>query len=120
MTTSTLGARGEAAIAAYVQRKGYTILACNYKRPYGEIDIIARERNLLIFIEVKTRTKNYFDASELITPAKQKRILKTASSYLIEHNYATLACRFDVALISLQSESPTITYLHDAFSGDIG
>jgi putative endonuclease len=119
MSHLTLGAQGEAAVADYVQRKGYTILACNYKRPCGEIDIIARSRSMLIFIEVKTRTKNYFDAAELITPAKQKRILMTASSYLLAHNYATMACRFDVALISWQNTLPSITYLQDAFSGDI-
>ena len=118
MTHLILGARGEAAVADYVQHKGFTILTCNYKRPCGEIDIIARNRDLLIFVEVKTRTKNYFDAAELITPAKQKRIVMTASSYLLEYNYATMSCRFDVALISWQNESPTITYLQDAFSGD--
>jgi putative endonuclease len=114
-----LGARGEAVVADDLRRKGYTILACNYKRPCGEIDIIARDRSMLIFIEVKTRTKNYFDAAELITPAKQKRIIMTASSYLLANNYATMACRFDVALISWQNTSPNITYLQDAFSGDI-
>lgn len=119
MTHLILGARGEAAVADDLRHRGYTILACNYKRPCGEIDIIARNQSMIIFIEVKTRTKNYFDAAELITPAKQKRIVMTASSYLLAHNYATMACRFDVALISWHSTSPSITYLHDAFSGDI-
>lgn len=118
MTTSSLGTRGEAAVANYVRRKGYTLLTCNYKRPCGEIDVIARDKSTLIFIEVKTRTKNYFDAAELITPAKQKRIIMTANSYLLEYNHATMACRFDVALVSWQNTSPIITYLQDAFSGD--
>jgi putative endonuclease len=117
MTHLTLGAQGEAAVADYVQRKGYTILACNYKRPCGEIDIIARSHSMLIFVEVKTRTKNYFDAAELITPAKQKRILMTAHSYLLEYNYATMSCRFDVALIAWHDTLPVITYLQDAFNG---
>jgi len=119
MTHLILGARGEAIVADYLQRKGYTLLSCNYKRPCGEIDIIARNKELLVFVEVKTRSKSYFDAAELITPVKQKRIIKTASSYLLEYNYATMSCRFDVALISWQRESPNLTYIQDAFNGDL-
>lgn len=115
MIDHTLGTRGETAVVHFLQRKGLTILARNYKRPCGEIDIIARDHHCIVFVEVKTRTKNYFDAAELITPAKQKRIIMTASSYLLEHSYATLTCRFDVALISLHGASPAITYLTDAF-----
>jgi len=115
MTELTLGARGEAAVADDLQRKGYTILACNYRRPCGEIDIIARDKQTLVFVEVKTRTKNYFDAAELVTPSKQRRVIRTAHCFIMHHNYATMACRFDIALISWQSTLPKITYLEDAF-----
>ena len=119
MTKLTLGSQGEAAVAEDLQRKGYTILARNYRRPCGEIDIIACTKQMLIFVEVKTRTTNYFDPAELITPTKQKRILRTAEYFLMQNNYATMACRFDSALISWQRATPTITYLQDAFSSDL-
>ena len=110
-----IGSAGEELVAQDLRRKGYTVLTLNYTKPYGEIDVIARRDDMLIFVEVKTRTKNYFDPAELVTPAKQKRILTAASSYIFENNYDTMACRFDIALISWHATTPTITYLHDAF-----
>lgn len=111
----TLGSAGEAHVAEDMRRNGYTILTLNYKKPYGELDIVARHDNTLVFVEVKTRATHYFDPAELITPAKQKRLLATAESYVLEQKYDTMACRFDIALISWHATKPVITYLHDAF-----
>ena len=91
---SHLGSYGENVIADLIQKQGFTILARNYRRFNGEIDLIAMQDNLLVFIEVKTRQKRYFDLSLVITPSKQRKIIAVAKNYMATHNHHASACSY--------------------------
>jgi len=81
-----LGARGESLAATYLQQQGYVILARNWRASrLGEIDIVAREEDCLVLVEVKTRrSRDYGLPEESVTPAKQARLLSLAQAYLAE------------------------------------
>ena len=81
-----LGARGEAAARIYLQRRGYTIEATNYRCRWGEIDIVASQAGVLVFVEVRTRRSNAFGSpQESVTVRKRERLVLTAQHYLQEH-----------------------------------
>ena len=93
------GARAEALASEYLIRRGLTPVARNYRTRHGEIDLIMREKAVLVFVEVRLRTHRTFGgAAASITPAKRDRLVAAASAYL-----ATLArepdCRFDAMLL---------------------
>ena len=82
-----LGARGEAAARAYLQRRGYAIHAANYRCRWGEIDIVASQDGVLVFVEVRTRRGESFGSpQESVTPRKRERLVLTAQHYLQEHD----------------------------------
>lgn len=111
------GHQAELAVGNYLKQKGFTILCYNYHKPFGEIDIIAQNIDFVLFVEVKMKTKQYFDPSLVITLTKQKKICRVAQDYLTKKPfYTTHSCRFDVALVSSHSDSYTITYLENAFT----
>lgn len=102
----TKGAWGEECAAAYLRRHGYRILARNYSCRFGEIDIIAADRNYVVFVEVKLRTSDRFvRAGAYVTPAKQTRIRTAASLWLAEHE-TELQPRFDVIEIYGDADTP--------------
>lgn len=113
---SNLGHEGETHVATMLTKNGFTLIERNYSLRCGEIDLICRKGSLLIFVEVKTRSCQHkdFDLTTVITPAKQRKIIKTALIYLTQHRLDDCACRFDVALID-QFSSHQITYIADAF-----
>jgi putative endonuclease len=113
-----IGNHGEEVTARYLQEQGFSIRAMNYRKPYGEIDIIAQKKDLLIFVEVKTRRKNYFDASLLITPSKQKKIILVAKEYIFAHTLYTMTCRFDASLVTTEHAGHNICYIPNAFMGE--
>lgn len=115
MNTTQIGTQAELFVARQLEANGFTILEHNYKKKYGEIDIIASNKDLMIFVEVKMRAKRYFDAAELITPSKQRKIITTASAYLTFNAIEDKDCRFDVALVETRNNTFTMTYLADAF-----
>lgn len=94
-----VGAYGEDLVASYLQNQGFTLLERNYKKFYGEIDLIAKKDDTIIFVEVKTRKKAYFELSQLITYSKQQKIIKTAESYIVSNQLKDTIFRFDVALL---------------------
>ncbi len=97
-----LGNQGEDLACDYLKQHGYTIILRNYRKKCGEIDIIARENDNLVFIEVKTRSSLEWDSPiAAVTVHKQKQIIKTAQHYLAENNYFDEAIRFDVLGITL-------------------
>jgi putative endonuclease len=114
-TSSSLGMQAERFVAHQLEQQGFIILAQNYKKTYGEIDIIAQQKNLIVFVEVKMRTTDYFDSAELITYTKQRKIITTASTFLAEQALEDSSCRFDVALVSKSNNEFSMTYLTDAF-----
>src|SRR6185436_6403086 len=99
----------------HLRNKGFTILERNYRKQYGEIDIIALNKDALIFVEVKTRQACSFDFSCVITRTKQKKIAAVARHYLARHTYEDKAYRFDVALVAGKDGAQNITYIPNAF-----
>ena len=94
------GLSAEARAAAYLLAKGYRILAKRFRTPYGEIDIVARRRNLLAFIEVKARA-SLDEAAYAVTPRQQARIIAAAQAWLMAHpEHAEYDLRFDAMLIA--------------------
>ena len=94
------GISAEARAAAYLMAKGYRILAKRFRSPYGEIDLVARKRNLVAFVEVKARA-SLDDAAYAVTPRQQARIIAAAQAWLMAHpEHAELDMRFDVMLIA--------------------
>ena len=91
------GTWGEAEVANYLRRRGYTLLAHGFHCRFGEIDLIARKDGVLCFVEVKTRTNLSCGLPrEYVTPQKQQRLRKTAAWYLMVKDLDCPA-RFDVA-----------------------
>lgn len=99
-TTQAIGQTGEAIALAYLRRKGYKIVETRFRFLRGEIDIVARDREMLVFIEVKMRTgTSYGRPEEAVTARKQQQIRKVAEGYLLRHRLVDVACRFDVVAI---------------------
>ncbi|OEU70006.1 MAG: YraN family protein [Desulfuromonadales bacterium C00003093] len=113
----TLGRWGEEQAAVYLRKQGLKILARNYRAPVGEIDIIARSKRELLFIEVKTRRGTGFGLpQEAVGPRKQKQIIRTAQWYLKQVKIGNLQPRFDVVAILCKSDnSAEINHLPNAF-----
>ena len=94
------GLSAEARAVAWLTAKGYRILARRFRSPYGEIDIVARRRNLLAFVEVKARA-TLDDAAWAVTPRQQARIINAAQAWLMTHpEHAEFELRFDAMLIA--------------------
>jgi len=94
------GLSAETRAAAYLLAKGYRILAKRFRTPYGEIDIVARRRNLLAFIEVKARA-SLDEAAYAVTPRQQARIIAAAQAWLMARpEHAEYDLRFDAMLIA--------------------
>ena len=115
-----VGAWGESIAAEYLRNKGYQLIAAGYRCRYGEIDLIAQNRKILIFVEVKLRKSNKFaSASEYVDYFKQNKLRSTASLYLSQ-NPTKLQSRFDVIEIyapdGVNTVDPQIRHLEDAFS----
>ena len=97
MNKRSFGAQGETQARDFLLRKGMKILEMNYRRPTGEIDIIARKGSTLLFVEVKRRTSlRYGRPSEAVDRAKPLHILRTAQLYLQENHLRDVPLRFDV------------------------
>lgn len=114
-----IGRWGESVAAAYLRRRGYTILACNYRCRFGEIDLIAARRDLAVFCEVKTRkTGDHTRAMEYVDRYKQQRLRTTAALWLAQQEQ-DWQCRFDVIEIyapeGADTRHPKIKQIKDAF-----
>ena len=115
MQKDTFGKRSEIIATNYLKEKGYKILATNYKNKVGEIDIIAQDKDYIVFIEVKARLSEAFgNPFEAINYYKQQKIHKVASLYLLQKKKTEALCRFD-AISILGLENPEITHIVDAF-----
>ena len=114
-----LGTWGEAIAAEALRSRGFTVVEQNYRSRYGEIDIIASNRQYLVFCEVKLRKSADFAAArEFVDARKQQRLRTTALLYLSQHE-TPLQPRFDVIEIyapdGTQTRRPQITHMEDAF-----
>src|SRR3954468_7794784 len=97
------GLSAESRAAAFLIAKGYRILAKRFRTPYGEIDLVARKRNLIAFVEVKARA-SLDEAAYAVTPRQQQRIVNAAQAWLMAHpEHAEFEMRFDAMLIAPRS-----------------
>ncbi|MCX5895222.1 MAG: YraN family protein [Proteobacteria bacterium] len=112
-----VGERGEGIALSFLKKNKFKILAKNYTCRYGEIDIIARDRNnILSFIEVKTRTSQSYGApQEAVHPRKQAQISRVAMEFIQRYNLENYPARFDVIAIELSPAGHAINLIQNAF-----
>ncbi len=110
------GRQGEEIAAKYLESKGYEILARNYRMKRCEIDIIAKEKEICIFIEVKSRSSSDFGFPEdFLTPQQEGRIRGAATYYLAEQNMTPKDIRFDIISVLANGQDTEIEHFEDAF-----
>ena len=111
-----LGKRGEDLALRFLKRNGYKIIERNYVCKMGEMDIIAQEKDTLVFVEVKTRTSMDFGPPQLaVNPTKQMQLSKVALNFLKEKKREDVKARFDVVAIVLRPTGEEIELIRDAF-----
>lgn len=116
--SSAIGRRGEELAIEFLVRQRYRILERNYRKSFGEVDIIARDKNTLVFIEVKTRQSTRFGTPfEAVDIRKQRQLSRIAQEYLQSHDSADVSARFDVIAVRLDrgSRLVAIDHLQNAF-----
>lgn len=118
ISNKDIGNYGETLSCRYLTAKGYKILERNFRNRLGEIDIICIFKNILVFVEVKSRyTKNYGYPLEAVNYKKQRNIIRLAESYIKFKKLYNLNIRFDVIEIFFNSENDkfSVNHLPDAF-----
>jgi putative endonuclease len=118
----SLGKSGEDLAVRFLRNKGYSIIGTNYRTRYGEIDIIARQRKILVFVEVKTRKGSFLDTPlSAVTATKQRHISMAAQEYLCKNDLFKSEARFDVIAVHLEGEgAPRIEHIDNAFELNFG
>jgi putative endonuclease len=112
----TLGKLGEDLACAELARRGYAVLARRYRTRFGEIDIIARDNGVTVFVEVKTRNGDEFGGgAAAVTAWKQRKITQMAVDYLSRHGLHDTPCRFDVVVVDLTGETARVEVYAHAF-----
>lgn len=110
-----LGSKGEMLAARFLLDKGYAVLHYNWRSGHKEIDLIAKERDTIVFVEVKSRSsEQYGNAADAVTPQKMNLLISAAESY-IKRNSVNLKFRFDVVTVIGNSEPYRIEHIEDAF-----
>ncbi len=111
-----IGTKGERQAVEYLVSNKYKIIRTNFHSPYGEIDIIAEDNGILVFIEVKTRSTGLSSALNSISISKRKKISKTASYFLSKnYSYEDMFTRFDVIVILISKTCISLKHLKEAF-----
>lgn len=111
-----LGRQGEDAAEKYLKMHGMKILERNFRTPVGEIDLVARDKKILAFVEVKTRRGQAFGSpGEAVGTRKQHQIAQAARWYLNENPHEKLQPRFDVVSIVVMGDEFQIEHIPDAF-----
>jgi len=110
-----IGKKGEENAIKYLQANGYKIRHCNWRFKKNEIDIICEENNLLVVVEVKTRTSEYFEnPKEAVTKKKQKSIIKATEAYIFEFDIQ-FETRFDIISVTIIGNQMHIEHIKDAY-----
>jgi putative endonuclease len=116
MEKKELGKRGEEVALRFLKKKGYRIIEKNYACKMGEMDIIAKEKDTLVFIDEKTRTSALFGPPQLaVNFSKQRQLSKVALNYLKENRLEEAKARFDVVAILLGQKEEGIELIRNAF-----
>jgi len=116
-TTTERGRQGEDLAVDWLRSHGYLIVARNYRRRFGEVDVIARQGDCLVFVEVKARSSSRFGTPlDALTLRKQRQLSRIARDYLVRHDQLETLCRFDVVSVVLKGDrSPEIDVVVNAF-----
>jgi putative endonuclease len=109
------GIDGESLAISYLKEHGYKIIERNYRTKIGEIDIIAKDRDTIVFIEVKARKSKAYNPKEAITKSKKRKISMTALYYLKTTRQLNVRARFDVVAIGSENNSQTVEIVKNAF-----
>lgn len=108
----SLGFEGEESACKYLTDIGYAVLTRNYHSRFGEIDIIAKDKDCLVFIEVKTRSNSsYGTPLEAITKSKLWKLIKTSQFYINQFKLGDIEYRFDAIEINFTGENSSINHL---------
>lgn len=116
MATGPIGPRGEDAAADAYRRRGYRIVARNWRCRIGELDLVVERRGVLVFCEVKSRRGSAFGVGyEAVTRRKQAKLRSLAEAFLQATNSRPQAIRFDVASVAVRGERSAVELFEDAF-----
>ena len=116
MKGNTLGDAGESAAERWLLRAGLAIVARGFRARCGEIDLIAKDGAVVVFVEVKTRTNDaYGRPAEAVTARKRGRIARVASAFLVRSGWTESSCRFDVVEVVPVGAGWRVTHIRDAF-----
>lgn len=120
LSSASSGARAEQRAEQWLTRRGLHLLVRNYRCRQGEIDLIMKDGNTLVFVEVRLRSRSEFgSAAASVGHAKQRRLVKAAAHFLAHRPaLAQLACRFDVVAMVPQGKDIDIHWIRNAFSGE--
>ncbi len=111
-----LGKRGEDKAEKYLKREGFLILGRNYRYGHKEIDLIGKDGNTIVFVEVKTgRSKKFGTPEERVSIRKQKNLIAVALDYIQKSDVTGCDFRFDVLAISYEKGKESINHIRNAF-----
>jgi putative endonuclease len=111
-----LGGAGEAVAAEHLVKVGYRIVARNHRCRRGEVDLIAEQGEILVFVEVRTRETSAFGGpEETVGPRKQRRVVLAARDYLVRRRGPPRGVRFDVIAVVDSPQGPKLTHYPNAF-----
>lgn len=117
------GQEGEAEAERYLRRKGYRIVAKNLRSSLGELDLVAEDGRVLVFVEVKARrTTEFGGAIHAVDRHKQRKLVKLAAQFLAQRHWMDRMCRFDVVLLEPSTTALRVEHIQNAFevsSGDL-
>ncbi len=117
ISTKQIGNNGEDRAVRFLESNGYSVLERNYRAPGGEIDVIVKKDDTLVFVEVKTLPNGNPELLSLVLDVrKQKRIIKTAKRFLLKYRqYSNSYIRFDVIVLDMPG-FPGVYHIENAFS----
>jgi len=111
-----LGELGEALAERLLRSKGYRILARNHRTRLGEIDLVCRDRDTIVFVEVKARTSDAFGSpADAVGSTKRSRLRRLAEEYLAGRGEEDRPVRFDVVSVRLDGPAPAVEHIEGAF-----
>jgi putative endonuclease len=112
----SLGKWGEDLACAELARRGYAILARRYRTRVGEIDVVCRHGDTLVFVEVKARATDRFGGgAAAVTAVKQRRIVQMAMDFLARSGLTAVPCRFDVVVVDVEPDRVRVDVFANAF-----
>jgi putative endonuclease len=119
MQRKAIGDRAEHLAYLYLKKRGLSLLHRNFRCRGGEIDLIMRDADSLVFVEVRYRSStDYGRAAETVSARKQDRIIRCAQYYMTRHGLWNTTARFDVVCLEGNAENPRVEWISDAFTAD--